>query len=37
VAGHTAIADAMAFIDYSDIDLERLEAERSAERNRQKR
>ncbi len=28
VAGHTAIADAMSFVDYSDIDLERLDAER---------
>ncbi len=27
-AGHTAIAEAMSFVDYSDIDLERLEAER---------
>jgi thymidylate synthase ThyX len=27
-AGHTAIADAMSFVDRSDIDLERLEAER---------
>ncbi len=29
-AGHSAIADAMSFVDYSDIDLERLEAERRA-------
>jgi len=34
VAGHKAIADAMKFVDFSDTDLERLEAERSAERNR---
>src|SRR5487761_2462473 len=34
VAGHGAIADAMTFVDYSDTDLERLEAERTAERNR---
>jgi thymidylate synthase ThyX len=27
-AGHTAIAEAMRFVDHSDIDLERLEAER---------
>jgi len=27
----------MTYIDYSDTDLERLEAERSAERNRQNR
>ncbi|NNN02166.1 MAG: thymidylate synthase [Acidimicrobiaceae bacterium] len=37
VAGHGAIADAMTYVDYSDIDLERLEAERTAERNRQNR
>ncbi len=36
VAGHTAIGDAMSFVDLSDVDLERLEAERNAERNRQK-
>jgi hypothetical protein len=36
VAGHRAIADAMGFVDLSDVDLERLEAERSAERNRLK-
>jgi thymidylate synthase ThyX len=36
-AGHRAIAGAMTFIDYSDTDLERLEAERAAERNRQNR
>lgn len=35
-AGHRAIAEAMRFVDFSDTDLERLEAERSAERNRQK-
>jgi thymidylate synthase ThyX len=29
-AGHTAIAGAMSFVDRSDIDLERLEAERRA-------
>jgi thymidylate synthase ThyX len=34
VAGHSAIADAMTFVDFSETDLERLEAERSAERNR---
>lgn len=33
-AGHRAIADAMRYVDFSDTDLERLEAERSAERNR---
>lgn len=33
-AGHTAVAAAMEFVDYSDPDLERLEAERAAERRR---
>jgi thymidylate synthase ThyX len=33
-AGHRAIANAMQYVDFSDTDLERLEAERSAERNR---
>ena len=33
-AGHTAIASAMSFVDYTDVDLERLEAERAAERRR---
>lgn len=37
VAGHQQIADAMKYVDFSDTDLERLEAERNAERNRQKR
>ncbi len=36
-AGHEAIADAMTFVDFSDTDLERLEAERTAERNRRNR
>jgi len=35
-AGHAAIADAMTYVDFSDTDLERLEAERTAERNRKK-
>ncbi|MFI5035261.1 MAG: FAD-dependent thymidylate synthase [Acidimicrobiales bacterium] len=35
VAAHHAIADAMSFVDLSDVDLERLEAERNAERQRQ--
>jgi thymidylate synthase ThyX len=35
-AGHHAIAESMSYVDFSDIDLERLEAERSAERNRSK-
>jgi thymidylate synthase ThyX len=30
VAGHRLIADAMKFVDYSEVDLERLEAERRA-------
>jgi hypothetical protein len=33
-AGHRAIAAAMSFVDFSDTDLERLEAERASERNR---
>ena len=33
-AGHTAIADAMGFVDHSDIDLERLEAERRIDAKR---
>jgi len=33
-AGHVAIADAMRYVDFSETDLERLEAERNAERNR---
>lgn len=36
-AGHSVIADSMKFVDFSDTDLERLEAERTAERNRLKR
>jgi thymidylate synthase ThyX len=36
-AGHHGIADAMTYVDFSDTDLERLEAERAAERNRQNR
>lgn len=34
VAGHRLIADAMRYVDYSHPDLERLEAERRAERKR---
>jgi thymidylate synthase ThyX len=37
VAGHEKIADAMKYVDFSDTDLERLEAERAAERNRRNR
>jgi len=37
VAGHELIADAMKYVDFSDTDLERLEAERAAERNRHNR
>ena len=33
-AGHRAIADAMTFVDRSDVDLERLEAERRSEARR---
>ena len=36
-AGHRAIAGAMTYIDNSDTDLERLESERAAERNRKNR
>lgn len=36
VAQHDGIADAMTYVDFSDTDLERLEAERAAERNRKK-
>jgi thymidylate synthase ThyX len=35
VAGHTAIAQAMGFVDHGGVDLERLESERRAERRRQ--
>jgi hypothetical protein len=34
VAGHHAIAEAMAFADHSEVALERLAAERAAERRR---
>ena len=34
-AGHKAIAEAMAFADHSEVELERLEAERATERRRQ--
>jgi thymidylate synthase ThyX len=33
-AGHTALATAMTFADHSGVALERLEAERAAERRR---
>jgi hypothetical protein len=36
VAGHHAIAGAMKFVDYSSVDLERLESERRAEQRRLK-
>jgi thymidylate synthase ThyX len=35
VAGHTLLADAMTHVDYSDVDLERLEGERKAELRRE--
>jgi thymidylate synthase ThyX len=35
VAGHTAVAEMMSYVDFSEVDLERLEAERRAERKRQ--
>ncbi len=34
VAGHHLVADAMKYVDYSDVDLERLESERRAEKKR---
>ena len=34
-AGHRLIADAMAFADHSEVELERLKAERAAEKKRQ--
>ena len=34
VAGHRLVADAMRFVDFDAVDLERLEAERRAERKR---
>ncbi len=34
VAGHNAIAEAMRYVDFSDVDLERLEAERRADAKR---
>ena len=34
VAGHRAIADAMSFADHSDVELERLQAERNLEARR---
>lgn len=36
VAGHRAVAQMMSYVDYSDVDLERLEAERRAERKRKR-
>ncbi|HEX5940091.1 MAG TPA: FAD-dependent thymidylate synthase, partial [Dehalococcoidia bacterium] len=33
-AGHTAIAEAMLFVDYSEVELERLASERASERKR---
>ena len=36
-AGHRAIADAMTFADHSEVELERLQAERAAERRRAER
>jgi thymidylate synthase ThyX len=37
VAGHHGVARSMTYVDFSDVDLERLNAERAAERNRQNR
>jgi hypothetical protein len=36
-AGHRAMADAMRFVNHSEAALERLEAERTAERRRHPR
>ena len=36
-AGHTAIADAMRFVDHGMAELERLDSERAAERRREAR
>jgi hypothetical protein len=33
-AGHRVLADAMKFVDHSAVELERLKAERAAERKR---
>ena len=33
-AGHRAIAESMCFVDHGEIELERLESERAAERRR---
>ena len=35
-AGHRAIAEAMKFVDHSEVELERLEAERAGEKRRRK-
>src|SRR5690606_5627896 len=35
VAGHHLVADAMSHVDYSDVDLERLEGERRAQKKRE--
>jgi hypothetical protein len=35
-AGHRAIAGAMQFADHSEVELERLQAERASERRRMK-
>jgi thymidylate synthase ThyX len=34
VAGHRAIADAMQFVDHSEVELERLQSERNLEKKR---
>ena len=36
-AGHRALAQAMAFVDHSAVELERLEAERRGEQKRRER
>ena len=36
VAGHRAIAAAMQFVDHAEVELERLQAERSQEKKRER-
>ena len=37
IAGHRAIAAAMQFVDHSEVELERLQSERSLEKKRRER
>jgi hypothetical protein len=36
VAGHRAIAEAMRYVDHSEVELERLQAERTMEKKRRR-